>query len=166
MKVRFINWRSVYYNVFKLINRKTILFISVLILSITVIIPSVKSIKNTVYLEGGERTPAYTFDLIKGDLIFWEFRTYNDSFSCGLLIVERSTYISWRYTADKGIYEVLESITYRFRFENEENTGGGYLEFELKIIKRINGYNILFIFIAISFVSIISILKVKGLKIA
>ena len=153
---------------FKPINRKTILFISVLILSFTVFIPAVKSISDTVYLGYQGSTPVYSLEACEVNLILWEFWTFYNPFICELRCLETPVFVSWDKTSDKGVLEVLESNTYHFRFDNigQHPPQEGYLEFEIKVIKRIQGYNSLLIFITISFVSIISILTLKKLRTA
>jgi len=154
--------------VFNLINKKKLLFILVLILSFTIFIPNVKSISDTVYLEYQGSTPVYSLEASEGNLILWEFRTYDNPFICELRCLETPVFVSWDKTSDKGVLEVLESNTYHFRFDNigQHPPQEGYLEFEIKVIKRIQGYNSLLIFITISFVSIISILTLKKLRTA
>lgn len=152
---------------FNLINKKKLLFISVLILSFTIFIPNVKSISDTVYLEYQGSTPVYSLEASEGNLILWEFRTYDNPFIVYFRCSEWRVVISHSKTANKGILEVLESNTFHFYFDNigQHPTQDGYLEFEIKVIKRIQGYNSLLIFITISFVSIISILTLKRIRI-
>lgn len=141
---------------------------SVLILSFTVFIPAVKSISDTVYLEYQGSTPVYSLEASEGNLILWEFRTYDNPFIVYFRCSEWRVVISHSQTANKGVIEVLESNTYHFYFENigQHPPQEGYLEFEIKIIKRIHGYDSFFIFTVISFVSIISILTLKRLRTA
>lgn len=126
-------------------------------------IPNVNCIKDTVYLEYQDVTPVYSLEVSEGDLILWEFRTYDNPFICELRCLEWAVFVSWDKTSDKGILEVLESNTYRFRFDNigQHPPQGGYLEFEIKVIVRIPLYYLLIILAIVSFISLISIASIK-----
>lgn len=64
-------------------------------------------------------------------------------------------------TSDKGILEISEDGLLSFFFENVGDTGGGYLEFEIKIQVRISGYSLMFVLMIISLFSVISIKTLK-----
>jgi len=127
-------------------------------------IPNVDCISDTVYLEKWDVTDDCIFELNKGDLIVWEFRTYDNSFIAELRARESNVFMSHGKTSDKGILEISEDCLLSFFFENVGDTGGGYLEFEIKIQVRISGYNLMLVFVIISLFSVISIVSIKTLK--
>ena len=132
--------------------------------------PNINSIKDTVYLEYQDRASGYSIEANEGELISWEFRTYNNPFIVYFKFQEWRIVISWKYSSDKGIIEVPESGVYHFYFDNigQNPPQDGYLEFEVNVIVRIPGYHpsiILAIFIFISFLSIIFIEKKKKLSV-
>ena len=124
-------------------------------------IPNVDCISDTVYLEKWDVTEDYIFELNIGDLIVWEFRTYGNAFIAHLRAHESNVYMSHGKTSDKGILEISEDGVLCFFFENVGDTGGGYLEFEIKIQVRISGYSLMLILVIISLFSVISIKTLK-----
>ena len=124
------------------------------------VIPDVKVISDTVYLEKWDVASGYTLDANKDDIIAWEFRTYDNPFIVYFRCQDPKI-ISHDKTVNKGKMRALVSIELRFSFENIGDTGGGYLEFEIKIIdglkKIIDGYNVLILFGIISIISVVSI---------
>ena len=145
------------------IKRIKIQILLIFLLGFIFSIPNVNCIKDTVYLEYQDSTPVYSLEASEGNLILWEFRTYDNPFICELRCLEWAVFVSWDKTSDKGVLEVLESNTYRFRFDNigQHPPQDGYLEFEIKVIQRIPGYNFLIILSIISFISLISIASIK-----
>lgn len=145
------------------IKRIKIQILLIFLLGFIFFIPNVSCISDTVYLEYQDSTPVYSLEASEGNLILWEFRTYDNPFICELRCLEWAVFVSWDKTSDKGVLEVLESNTYRFRFDNigQHPPQGGYLEFEIKVIQRIPGYNFLIILSIISFISLISIASIK-----
>ena len=120
------------------------------------VIPDVKAISDTVYLEKWDVASGYTLDANKDDIIAWEFRTYDNPFIVYFRCQDPKI-ISHDKTANKGRFRALVSMEFRFSFENIGDTGGGYLEFEIKIMKIIDGYNVLILFGIISIISVVSI---------
>jgi len=131
------------------------------ILGFILFIPNVNCISDTVYLDEQDRASGYSLEVNEGELILWEFRTYDNPFIVYFRCSEWRVVISHAQTANKGILEVLESNTYNFYFDNIGHTGGGYLEFEIKIIIRVPGYNLFLILAIMSFISVISIISIK-----
>jgi hypothetical protein len=129
-------------------------------LGLLTIIPNVKAISDTVYLEKWDVASGYRLNASKNDIINWEFRTYNNPFIV-YFRCQDPTIISHDKTENSGRLRALVSTEFRFSFENIGNTGGGWLEFEIKIIPIIKGYNVLLLIGAISLVSIIFIKKLK-----
>ncbi|NVM46697.1 MAG: hypothetical protein HWN79_17460 [Candidatus Lokiarchaeota archaeon] len=146
------------------IKRIKIQILVIFLLGFSLLIPYVNSIKDTVYLEKWDVASGYELDANEGELISLEFRTYNNPFIVYFRCSEWRVVISHDKTVNKGILEVLESNTFHFYFENIGDTGGGYLEFEIKIIERIPAYNLLIILAIITFVSLISIRSIKSKK--
>lgn len=125
--------------------------------------PNLDSIKDTVYLEYQDRASGYSIEANEGELISWEFRTYDNPFIVYFRFQEWSTVISWKYTSDNGIIEVLESGLYHFYFDNigQNPPQDGYLEFEVKVIVRIPGYHPSIIFAIFAFTILLSIIFIK-----
>lgn len=162
-KGSFLSCIDNYSSVNLAIKRIKIQILLIFLLGFIFFIPNVNCIKDTVYLEYQDSTPIYSLEASEGNLILWEFRTYDNPFICELRCLETPVFVSWDKTSDKGVLEVLESNTYRFRFDNigQHPPQDGYLEFEIKIIQRIPGYNFLIILSIISFISLISIASIK-----
>jgi hypothetical protein len=131
------------------------------LLGFILFIPNVDCISDTVYLEKWDVTEDCIFELNKGDLIIWEFRTYGNAFIAELRAHESNVFMSHGKTSDKGILEISEDGLLSFFFENVGDTGGGFLEFEIKIQVRISGYSLMFVLMIISLFSVISIKTLK-----
>ncbi len=136
-------------------------FFILILIGFILLIPNANSIKDRVYLEKWERASGYEIEVNEGELISWEFRTYNNSFTVYFRFREWTTIFSHDKTANRGIIEVFETNTYGFSFENIGHTGGGFLEFEVKVIARIPGYYPSITLMIVSFISFISILTIK-----
>ncbi|MFW9825648.1 MAG: hypothetical protein ACFFE4_22085, partial [Candidatus Thorarchaeota archaeon] len=131
-------------------------------------VPNVKAVSDLVYLEEGEVTSYYYLDANKGDQIIWEFRTYNNPFIVYFRCHESPVILSHDKTTNFGVLRVLESSQFGFTFENIGDTGGGYLEFEIivkNIFEIIDGYNLIIILGIISLILVISISRLKKMRI-
>ena len=133
----------------------------IILFGFILLIPNVNCIKDTVYLDEQDVASGYEIEVNEGELISWELRTYDNPFIVYFRFDEWRLIISHDKTANRGIIEVLESNTYHFHFENIGDTGGGYLEFEVKVIVRIPGYYLLIILTIVSYISLISIISIK-----
>ena len=145
-------------------QRKKIQIILMVLLGFIFFIPNANCVSDTVYLEKWDVTDDYYLEASEGDLIAWQFTTYDNPFIVYFRAREWSRIISHDKTSNNGVLEVLESGTFRFIFENIGDTGGGYLEFEIKILDIISGFNLILILGMISVISVISVISIIRLK--
>ena len=72
----------------------------------------------TLFLNFGQMSPMYTMQVSKGDVVLWNFQTYNDSFNVGVIGLGVGSIVSSGHTSDSGSVEALATGSIVVYFTN------------------------------------------------
>ena len=97
--------------------------------------------QETVFIPYEGRPKRYIFEMEKGDVVKWEFRTFNDSFQVMFSYSSAMEVLSEGLTSDDGYFIVIEEGYNWFLFRNIDQSKGGFLEIVLTTSFIIPGFN-------------------------